>query len=94
MRGDVLAAAVALLLCVCGTKAQLGATWIPTDLNYALISSLRGNALQAPGDQLAGESPLLQSGSMLFHQAACRMGPSLQAMQRWGSFLLTWWQPG
>ena len=65
MRGGVLAAAVALLLCVCGTQAQLGATWIPTDLNYALISSLRGNSLQSPGDQLAGESPLLWSGSTL-----------------------------
>ena len=32
----------------------LGAKWIPTDLNYGVISQLRQNSLQSPADQIAG----------------------------------------
>ncbi len=33
---------------------QLGATWIPTDLNYGVITALRKNNLTSPAEQIAG----------------------------------------
>lgn len=33
---------------------QTGARWIPTDLNYGVLTNLRENALQSPADQIAG----------------------------------------
>lgn len=35
----------------------VGAKWIPTDLNYGVISQLRQNSLQTLPDQIAGMMP-------------------------------------
>lgn len=56
----LLGAAIAAVLVLCGPapaqtqSTQLGAEWIPTDLNYRVISDLRKNSLQTPSEQIAG----------------------------------------
>lgn len=48
---------ILVLLSVCGSMGQdiqLGATWIPTDLNYGVLTNLRQNQLQTNSEQIAG----------------------------------------
>ena len=53
--------ALALILGAIGAATQagqveLGARWIPTDLNYGVLKDLRQNSLQSPADQIAGKN--------------------------------------
>lgn len=49
---------VLLVWAITGIASQevpLGAKWIPTDLNYGVLSQLRGSPLQTLPDQIAGD---------------------------------------
>ena len=88
-----LGATLAAVLALCSSafaqaqNGQLGAEWIPTDLNYGVISQLRKNDLSSPSEQIAGEleSTLLDKNT----SEANYMGRGLEARQNAGLHLVT-----